>query len=54
MVSLNSKLSVTSGCTKPKKRKNARNQGNKLPSDNDHSRKDVSASAKPAHIVHCF
>ena len=49
------KLSVTSGCTKPtKKRKSARNQGNKLRPDNKRSGKDASASAKAAHTVHCL
>ena len=55
MAGLNSKLSVISGCTKPtKRRKNARNQGNKLRPDHNCSRKDASASAKAAHTVHCF
>ena len=45
---------VTSGCTRLKKRKNARNQENNLRSDNNRSRNDVSASAKAAHTVRCF
>ena len=53
MVGLSSKLSVTSGCTNSKKQKNARNQGNKLWSDNNRSRKDVLTSAKAAHTLHC-
>ena len=49
------KLSVLSGCMKPpKRRKNPRNQGNKLRPDNKCSRKDASASAKAAHIGQCF
>ena len=47
MAGLNSKLSVISGCTKPmKRRKNARNQGNKLRPDSNRSRKDALVSAK--------
>ena len=52
MAGLNLKLAVTHVCTKPmKRRKNARNQGNKLQPDKNHSRKDVSALAKPAYMV---
>ena len=54
MAGLNSKLLVASDFTKPKRRKNARNQGNKLWPDNNRSRKDVLASAEAAHMVHCF
>ena len=42
------------GCVKLKKMKIARNQGNELRSDNNRSRKYGSASAKAAHMVHCF
>ena len=49
------KLSAISGCMKPtKRRKNPRNQGNKLRPNNKRSRKDMLASAKAAHSVHCF
>ena len=52
MVGLNLKLSVTIGCMKSRKRmKNARNHGNKLQPENNHSRKDVLASAKATHTV---
>ena len=37
-----------------KKKKNARKQGNELWPDNNRSKKDASASAKAAHMVHCF
>ena len=49
------KLLVKSSCTKQmKRRKDPRNQGNKLRPDNKRSRKDMLASAKAAHTVHCF
>ena len=55
MAGLNPKLLVISDCTKPtKRRKNARNHWNKLWPGNNRSGKDVSASAKAAHTVHCF
>ena len=55
MVGLDPKLLVISDCMKMRKRReNAQNQGNKLRPDNNHSRKDASASAKAAHMVHCF
>ena len=55
MAGLNSKLSVISGHMKPTKRmKNAQNLRNELRPDNNRSRKEVSASAKAAHMVHSF